>query len=229
MKKAAKFIVCYFQVSFWCRTVEYSVTVICDWVLFHSNLIYINSSIGIPFTTVGFLSTQKSNNSCLNSSPHSVLSYSNFSLLLSRLVLSLGLSNSHCITFSTKITQNKPSESGKTNAERSMVAVTRSVKIYFQTPWILAQYTFDFPLARFFFTHRVLMLVRVLSRFLSLSRSLSISFLLLLALNILACSTFIVYFKLYLPPSVPLRACRLCLYLSMNAFWSFQFWYKVDM
>lgn len=174
VKKAAKFIVCYFQVSFWCRTVEYSVTVICDWVLFHSNLIYINSSIGIPFTTVGFLSTQKSNNSCLNSSPHSDLSYSNFSLLLSCLVLSLGLSNSHCITFSTKITQNKPSESGKTNAERSMVAVTRSVKIYFQTPWILAQYTFDFPLARFFFTHRVLMLVRVLSRFLSLSRSLSL-------------------------------------------------------
>lgn len=43
-KEPAKFIVCYFQVSFWCRTVEYCVTVICDWVLFHSNLIYINSS-----------------------------------------------------------------------------------------------------------------------------------------------------------------------------------------
>lgn len=27
-----------------------------------------------------------------------------------------------------------------------MVAVIRSTKIYFQTPWISAQYTFDFPL-----------------------------------------------------------------------------------
>lgn len=100
VKKAAKFIVCYFQVSFWCRTVEYSVTVICDWVLFHSNLIYINSSIGIPFTTV--LSTKKT----------TILRIS-FSLSLSpplppslkhKHTLILHLSNPRCITFSTKIT-----------------------------------------------------------------------------------------------------------------------------
>lgn len=91
-KKAAKFIVCYFQVSFWCRTVEYSVTVICDWVLFHSNLIYINASIGIPFTTFGSWVYKNSN----NSSPHSVLVLQSLTLIHS---LSLCLSNPRCITF----------------------------------------------------------------------------------------------------------------------------------
>lgn len=89
-----------------------------------------------------------------------------------------------------------------------MVAVTRSAKIYFQTPWILAQYTFEFPLTLFSLTHRST--TPTFASPFAFSLSLSIPPLLLLALNILACSTFIVYFKLYAPLSDPRSVSAVC-------------------
>lgn len=103
-----------------------------------------------------------------------------------------------------------------------MVAVTRSVKIYFQTPWILAQYTFDFALTLFYS-------LRLLVRPLTLTNSFALS-------SVVTCVEYFSMFYILSLFRTLVRSLslwflffyRLYLCLSMNAFWSFQFWYKVD-